>query len=228
MKTMLVTCETIEDEVRDALERLGLDYPVIWLEGGLHNSPTRLRERLREVLAEAEGRCERLILTLGYCGGGVSELTTGGYTTVLPLADDCLSLLLGSMAARKAASSPPTYFLTEGWMKHENNVVDSYHSTVERYGEARADRINKMMLSNYKRFGLVDTGLYNLEAAFGRVAPLASKMGMDIEDLPADSDWLDRLLTGPYDDPGRFLLLPPHSELNFEQWCAMIEGFEPA
>lgn len=224
MRTILVTCETIEDEVRDALARLGLDYKVIWLEGGLHNSPGRLRDKLQEVLDEADGHCEQLILTLGYCGGGVSGLSTGDYSTVLPLADDCLSLLLGSMAARRAASSPPTYFLTEGWMRHENNVVDSYNATVEKYGLDKADRINKIMLSNYKRFGLVDTGVYDLDKAAGKVAPLAARMDLWIETLPAEANWLERLLTGPYDDPDIFMVLPPHSELDFDQWCAFIEG----
>jgi len=224
MRITLVTCETIEDEVKAALARLGLDYRVVWLEGGLHNNPGRLREKLQDILDEADGHCDQLIFTLGYCGGGVSGLSTGNYITVLPLADDCLSLLLGSMAARRAASSPPTYFLTQGWMRHENNMVDSYKATVEKYGPARADRINKLMLANYKRFGLVDTGVYDLDQAAAKVAPLAAKMDLAVEALPGESGWLERLLTGPYDDPDKFLVLPPRSELDFDQWCAFLEG----
>jgi hypothetical protein len=163
------------------------------------------------------------LFTLGYCGGGVSDLATGGYTTVLPLADDCLSILLGSLEARQAASQPPTYFLTEGWMRHENNIVAGYGRTVEKYGEARADRIHKMMLQNYRRFGLVDTGCYDLSAAAARVAPLAEKLDLAVETLPGDGSWLDRLLTGPHDDPRLFLVLPPHSELNFDRWSALLD-----
>lgn len=223
---LLVACETIEDEVKDALERLNLDYPVIWLEGGLHNSPDRLRGRLEEVLAEAEGRCRELLFTLGYCGGGVSDLTTGSYTTVLPLADDCISILMGSLAARQKASRPPTYFLTEGWMRHENNVVTSYERTVEKYGRAKADRINKMMLKNYRRFGLVDTGSFDLAGARAKVAPLAEVVELEVEALPGDKSWLDEILTGPWDDPARFLVLPPHSELTFDRWCALLDQVE--
>ena len=222
----LVACETIEDEVKAALARLKLDYPIIWLEGGLHNSPERLRGRLREVLTEAEGRCDNLIFTLGYCGGGVSDLTTGGYTTVLPLADDCISILLGSLSARLKASRPPTYFLTEGWMRHENNVITSYDRTVEKYGRAKADRINKLMLKNYRRFGLVDTGCYDLQVASDKVAPLAEIMELEVERLPGQESWLDRLLTGPWDNPALFLVLPPHSDLRFEQWSGLLDQVE--
>lgn len=225
MKTILIACETIEDEVRASLKRLDLDYQVIWLEGGLHNSPERLRDRVRQVLSEAEGRCELLIFTLGYCGGGVSEVTTGNYTTVLPLADDCLSLLLGSLPTRKAASDPATYFLTEGWMRHENNVVTSYEQTVDKYGRSRADKINRMMLKHYRRFGLIDTGVYDLAAAAAKVGHLAGVVDMSIETLPGETGWLDALLTGPHDDRSRFLVLPPHSPLDFDQWCGILEQF---
>ncbi|MDR0354886.1 MAG: DUF1638 domain-containing protein [Deltaproteobacteria bacterium] len=224
MDVILVACETIEDEVKKALERIGFDCPVIWLEGGLHNSPERLRVRLQEVFSRADGQCRRLLVSLGFCGGGVSGLTTGDYETVLPLADDCLSLLLGSMEARKRASRPPTYFLTSGWMRHENNVVSSYQYAVERYGQKQADRINHLMLKNYSRFGLVATGCYDLDEAAARIDPLAVKMNMTVENIDGDMVWLTRLLTGPYDDPNLFLVMPPRSQLTFDDWCPLIMG----
>ena len=221
MKTNIVACETIRDEVTAALGRLGLDCPVVWLEGGLHNSPDRLRARLAEVLAEADGLCERLLMTLGYCGGGVSGLKTGAYVTVLPLADDCLSLLLGSRAARRASALAPTYYLTAGWLRHENNVVSEYERLAARKGQAGADRITGMMLRHYRRFGLVDTGVYDLGRVAGRVAPLAERLGMSVENLPGDASWLNRLFAGPHES-GDFLVLPPHTELAFDQWSGFL------
>ena len=218
-ETMVVACETIRDEVADALTRLGLDYPVIWLEGGLHNSPDRLRARLAEVLAEVDGQCERLLMTLGYCGGGVNDLKTGGYVTILPLADDCLSLLMGSMAARRASALVPTYYLTAGWLRHENNLVSDHERLAAVSGQAKADRITGMMLRHYHRFGLVDTGVYDLERTAGRVAPLAERLGLKVENLPGDVSWLDRLLIGPHDD---FLILPPYTELVFDHWSDFL------
>ncbi|UQZ88685.1 hypothetical protein C4J81_05490 [Deltaproteobacteria bacterium Smac51] len=224
MKSILVACETIEDEVKGALARLGLDYPVIWLEGGLHDSPDRLRARMKEILDEADGNCERLLLTLGYCGGGVSDLTTGRYTTIVPLADDCLSLLLGSMRRRLDISNEAgTIFLTSGWMRHENGMINMYESRVEKYGQARADRVNKMMLQHYKRFGLVDTGCYDLLEASGKVALFAERMELKVETMDGSNSWLDTLLTGPYDDPGKFLVIPPESELNFGHWQKLLD-----
>ena len=216
---MVVACETIRDEVAAALTRLGLDYPVIWLEGGLHNSPERLCARLAEVLAGAEGQCARLLLTLGYCGGGVNNLKTGGYVTLLPLADDCLSLLLGSMKARRASAIPPTYYLTAGWLRHENNMLSDYERLIKEHGQATADRITRLMLKHYQRFALIDTGVYDLERTTAQVARLAEKMNLSVETLSGDPSWLDRLFTGPYDD---FLVLPPYTELNFDHWSGFL------
>jgi hypothetical protein len=217
-----VACETIEDEIRTSLERLGLDYPIVWLEGGLHNSPDRLRGRVQEILDSI--RCERLIISLGYCGGGLSGLRTGAYQTVLPMADDCLSLMLGSMEARRQASKPVTYFLTAGWMRHENDLVTSYNKSVERYGRRQADRLNRLMLKHYRRFGLVCTGCYDVGSIEGKIKPLADLLGLSVESLPGDMDWLDTLLAGPHLDPERFLVIAPGSPISFDQWCPLLMG----
>ena len=217
-----MACETIEDEVRAALARHRLDHPVVWLEGGLHNNPDRLRGRVQEILDSL--RCRRLLICLGYCGGGLSGLATGDYETVLPLADDCLSLLLGSMDARRLASRPVTYFLTAGWMRHENNIVSSYNHAVERFGQRQAERINRLMLKHYRRIGMVTTGCYDVDAAAAQIAPLASILGLDVETLPGDMDWLGDLLTGNHSDPERFLVMPPGSAITFDQWCPLLMG----
>ena len=223
MRTILAACETIEDEIKATLNRLELTYPVVWLHGGLHTSIERLRARLQEIFLEVDGQCDLLLVSLGYCGGGVSGLSTGDYTTVLPLADDCLSLLLGSMSARKESARVPTYYLTAGWMRHENNVITGYDQMVAKFGTAKADRMNSLVLKHYRRFGLVDTGVYDLEAAMDRVAPMAEKLNLSVEKLSGDGSWLDRLLTGPH-EADDFLVIPPRGRLDFEQWKDLLMG----
>jgi hypothetical protein len=220
--TVLVACETVRDEIIRSLAALGLDYPVIWLEGGLHNVPWRLRERLAQILREADGRCDRLLIALGYCGGGVAGLRTGDYETVLPLTDDCLSLLLGSLAARERASKPVTYFLTKGWLSHEQNVVTAYESASRQFDPETAIRLNRILLEGYGRFGLLDTGAYDLEEAGERVRPLAESLGLLVETIPSDPGWLNSFLLGDHGDEGLFLRLPPRSKLSPDDWIRLL------
>jgi hypothetical protein len=221
METILVACETIRDEIEQALLHLGLYYKIFWLEGGLHNSILRLQTKVWKVLSEVEGKCDRLLLALGYCGGGLSGLTTGNYETIIPLTDDCLSFLLGSLRARKKASKPVTYFLTEGWLRHENNLVISYEKAVEMFDPEMASLVNHTMLDGYVRLGLLDTKTYDVDKVMQKVKPMANDLGLDIETLPVDYSWLHDFLQGAHDEE-RFLYLPPNSRLDFSHWNKLL------
>ncbi|MDR1040826.1 MAG: DUF1638 domain-containing protein [Deltaproteobacteria bacterium] len=216
--TLLVACETIRDEVSQALARLGLGYAVHFLEGGLHQSPERLAARLRSVLSEADGVCGRLLLALGWCGGGLESLATGSYETVVPLADDCLTFLMGSPEARREWSAPPTYFLTRGWLRHENSAVREHERVRARFSPETAALINRTIFDGYVRLGLLDTGSYSVEEAEREVAVMARELELDVTVVPADLSWLETLLTGPHDDPSRFMRIPPGSRLSLSRW----------
>ncbi|MDR3203238.1 MAG: DUF1638 domain-containing protein [Deltaproteobacteria bacterium] len=227
MRTIVLACRAIEDEITVLCKSLNQAPEMVWLEGGWHNNPVKLRARLQEILAWADGRCQRLLVTLGYCGGALSELKTGDYQLVAPMVDDCLTLLLGSLAARKRASKPPAYFLTAGWLRHENNLIEAYSRAVAAYGLRRAVKLNRLMLKNYQRFAFVRTEAYDLESCAARVEPLAKTLKFMIESVRGDLSWLRDLLLGPHDDRGRFLVLPPRSEIGYEQWADFLIGAWP-
>ncbi|MDR1081805.1 MAG: DUF1638 domain-containing protein [Deltaproteobacteria bacterium] len=230
METLLVCCETIRDEVIQAMARLGLGYSVRFLEGGLHQSPERLFGRLRGVLSEADGVCGRLLLALGWCGGGLEGLTTGAYETVVPLTDDCLTFLMGSRAARLEASRPATYFLTRGWLRHENSAVREHERIRTLFSTETAALISRTIFAGYQRLGFLDTGAYSLEEAEADVGRMAEELELDIARLKTDPSWLEELLTGPHDDPSRFLRLPPGSRLSLARWRLIFSrrgGIEP-
>jgi hypothetical protein len=173
-------------------------------------------------MGEIDGECERLLLALGYCGGGVTEILTGNFETILPLADDCLTFLLGSVKARALASRPPTFFLTEGWLMHENNIVASFEKSLKDYDRETALNIQRIILGGYTRLGFLDTGAYDLNLAFSKALPMAEALGLEIEALPVDLDWMNTFLKGPYDDPTLFFRLPPKSRLRFGDWNKML------
>ncbi|MDR2460250.1 MAG: DUF1638 domain-containing protein [Deltaproteobacteria bacterium] len=222
METILVACETIKDEIVHALEEQGLTYEVVWLEGGLHSNPMRLKTRVQEVLNEVEGRCQRLLLALGFCGGGLTGLFTGNYETVIPLTDDCLTLLLGSLKARQEASHPVTYFFTDGWLRHEQNLLTSYKMSYATFDEEMAAYINKTLLEGYSRLGILDTRCYDIDKVVEMVKPMAIDLGLSIEVIQVDPSWLTDFLSGPYDDSARFLRLPPNSTLDLSDWLEKL------
>ena len=98
MTTAVIACKTMEDELNWAMERTGSDYPVFWLEQGLHNVPKKLLDAVQTAL-DAAGT-ERVLLAMGFCGNALVGLRVPAVELIVPRVDDCISLLLGSVKRR--------------------------------------------------------------------------------------------------------------------------------
>lgn len=212
MKTIVIACKTIEQELLASMKETGCEYPVLWLESGLHNWPDKLRNRLQELL----NRCreyDTVLLAMSFCGNSVVGLKTSDFRLVIPRSDDCITLLLGSFRRRQEAKA--TYFLTEGWLKGERNLWKEYQDCLAKYGEKRGKRIFAALLANYKHLALVDTGCFDREALEQQVREIASVLGLEYICLDGTLNHLKQLLTGPWWED-RFVLVEPDSTVTAE------------
>ena len=50
MRTLIMACRTVENELLMAMKQAGVNYPVLFLEAGLHLWPDKLREAARVYL----------------------------------------------------------------------------------------------------------------------------------------------------------------------------------
>ena len=64
MAEVLLSCEMLEDEMQLALQRTGVQMPIVWLDAGLHEYPAKLRASLREKIAELEQYIEEFDATV--------------------------------------------------------------------------------------------------------------------------------------------------------------------
>lgn len=217
MKTVIICCKTIEHELTLAAARTGASYPVIWIESGLHNVPSKLNARLRQELEQLPKDVERVLLGFGYCGNSLIGLETGAYEMILPRVDDCITLMLGSYRRRlQITKEEGTYFLTEGWLRGERNIWEEYLHARGRYGEKRARQIFSSMLAHYSRLAIVDTGACDLERLLPTTEMIATELGLRHQVLPGSLSLLEALLTGPWDGPA-FLTVPPFSTISPQQ-----------
>jgi hypothetical protein len=189
------------------------DYPVIWIESGLHNFPEKLRSRLQEMLDEVTGY-DRILMGFGFCGNAVAGLRTGNFEMILPRADDCIALLLGSGDIKKQYER--TYFLTKGWLDGEKNIWWEYQYTINKYGPETGKEIFSIMLKNYKKLGVLDTGAYDIDAVRALTEEIAKELELEHMVLPATTDYLKSLLTGPWPED-RFLIIPPYHQIRTSQ-----------
>ena len=207
LKTCVLACRMLENELKASMAAAGTTYPVFWLSGTLHNSPRRLHEALADRL-EPLGDYDRVILTYGLCGGAAEGLRSAGQELILPRVDDCVALLLGSQQRRDILGRTGQFFITRGWMTGERSLEAEYNRALTRYGEAAGKRIIRAMFANYRTLTLLDTGCEPLAALLPEVGRLAALLELEVSAVPAVLSYLTELLTGPW-TPEKFLVVPP-------------------
>ncbi len=207
MSTAVISCRTIEAEVRSAMAQAGCRAEVRWLESGLHNVPKLLNARLQELLDQCTD-AGSVLLAMSFCGNAAAGLRTGEFQLVIPRCDDCITLLLGSAERRAGISA--TYFLTEGWLKGERSIRAEYEACLKKYGEKRGKHIFSVMFAHYRNLALLDTGCCDLPPTEAEIRRIAETLGLRYVSIPGTLDYLKALFTGDWSG-GRFTVIPPHS-----------------
>lgn len=211
MQTTVVACRTIEDELRFAMKKTGTDYPVVWLESGLHNVPKKLNKTLQEALDGI--RAERVLMGLGFCGNALAGVRVPAYELIFPRVDDCISLLLGSARRRLEVSAEhAAYFFTEGWLRGERNIWVEHEYMLEKYGEDVTEELEKSMYGHYRTLGLLDCGVNPIEPLVAGTRMIAEGLHLQQEIIPAGIGYIEALLTGPWTEE-RFITKKPGTEI---------------
>ncbi len=206
METQIVSCRTIQLEVEKALRETGLQYPVSWVESGLHNYPEKLRNKLQEILDRISA--DRVLLAMGFCGNSLAGLKTRDFELVIPRADDCITLMIGSPEERKRYER--TYFLSKGWLQGERNIYEEYKYTLHKYGPKQGKAIFRMMLGHYMYLGVLDTGVCDFDELAAQAGAIADELDLTLRTIPAADRFLKELLTGPWPEE-RFCVVAPNT-----------------
>lgn len=218
MRKAILACQTLRDELNLAIKETRVDFPVFYVESGLHNTPELLHKRIQKEINQIDN-VDAILLLFGYCGNSMLGIHSHKVKLVLPKVEDCIPLLLGSCQARKSFSREMgTYFLTKGWLDYENNLLKEYESCVARYGKIRAEKIMKIMLGNYKRFVLIDTGAYQVDSVLPKTREFAALLGMCHEVVPGSLRMVHKLLLGDWDSD--FLVLEPGQQVTLDDICS--------
>jgi len=219
---MIVACQTVQEELRLAIKQTGVNYPVIYIESGLHNQPGSLRREIQETIDRIDN-VTTILLVFGYCGNSLLGVKSSKFKMVLPRVDDCIALLLGSGDVRKKISREiGTYFLTKGWLDGESNLLQEYQRCIVLYGEQRATRIMQTMLKHYGRFMVIDTGAYPVESITASTQEFAKKHNKRHEVAPGCLRLFHKLLLGQWDE--EFIILEPGQEITMDDICSGGSG----
>ena len=219
MDTVMITCRTLETEVRRAMNNTGRFLPVTYLESGLHARPKMLTDALTKLFKDV--RAERVLLCIGQCGNALMGLTAGDFEMISPKVDDCLSLLIGSTRKKTTISfKDRAFFLTSGWLKGESTIMSEFKRLCDEYDSELALEIIGDMYANYRTIGLVDTGTAPMDELFEKTEELTGLLGFERKVYPGTTDYIEQLLTGPW-NTDRFVIKKPFETITTEDYEGM-------
>ena len=197
-----------------------LNDKISFTDYGLHKVPNKLNKALQERLDQIE-TASLVILGFGLCGNGLKNLKAGKHFLLVPRADDCIALLLGSYASyrKEFDSTPGTYYLSKGWLESGSNPLSEYEKYVETLGQENAMWIMDKQYQHYRRLVLVthseeDMAKYRPRAL--EVARFCERWGMQYEEILGSDSYVRKLAAAAsnldqVDD--EFILVPPGGEL---------------
>lgn len=193
---------------------------VTFLDYGLHRVPKKLRQTVQETIAEIP-EPSLVILGYGLCGNGLDKIQAGDHTLLIPRADDCIAILLGSYQAYRQQfdENPGTYYLTKGWLESGSDPLKEYYSYLEKYGAEQAEWLMDTQYQHYKRLVFVAHNQKDLEEYRPRareVARFCERWGMEYQEILGSDDYISRLIFAaldPFAAGDDFVLVPPGGEM---------------
>ena len=211
-RRLLITCATVIEEM---LPFLPQDVSSETLDFGLHLRPDALKKTLQEKIDKASQHADVLLLGYGLCSMAVVGLHATTAHLVIPRVDDCIAIFLGSCKAyrEQTKKEPGTYYLTKGWIEVGDSPFEEYQRLTEKYGEAKAERMIRLMLKNYTRLGFINTGQYEIDRYRDYARTTADKFNLRFEEIDGSPALVRKMVFGPWDD--EFLVLAPGQTIQY-------------
>jgi hypothetical protein len=168
-----------------------------FLDYGLHEVPKKLKQELQDQIDVIQ---EPSLIVFGYglCGNGLNEIQAGVHTLVIPKADDCVAMFMGSRQRYldQFKDHPGTYYLTKGWFEVGSDPLSEYDELVEKYGSETSDWLMEQQYKHYKRLLFVAHSQDDLDAYRPRaleVAAYCERFGMVYEEYLGSAEFLHKI-----------------------------------
>jgi hypothetical protein len=206
LRAKIIACATVGEELKSLLPN---GYALEMLEYGLHNVPENLHAQLQAAIDATGREYETIVLGYGLCANAILGLNSRSFHLVIPRADDCITLFLGSRQEylRQLSLAPGTFFLTKGWIECGEDPYTEYCSLRSKYGHEKAYKITRRYIHNYTRLALIDSGSYKSEAYRKYARMVADYFGLAFEEIPGSNELLGKLVNGEWDQG--FVVVPP-------------------
>ena len=224
---VIISCAVFQHLLEEMLPQ-GLSAEVTFLDYGLHLVPRNLKATVQKAI-DSLSAPSLVVLGYGLCGNGLNGIEAGQHTLLIPRADDCISILMGSydIYLKEFLGNPGTYYLTKGWLESGSDPLKEHHNLLKKYGPETTEWLMNEQYQNYKRLVLIAHTQEDLEAYRPRaleVARYCERWDMQYSEL-VGSDAYVRGLVAAIDSVTEsnndFLLIPPGDTLRQSQFIRL-------
>lgn len=241
----VISCFVFQHELEMIMQRNGRQLPVDYLPVGVHSESQEEAQRSMQAAVDEidEGEWDTVLIAMGLCQSGVSGLRARGLPLVLPRANDCIGMLMGSRQRYREflLESPDTFFLSAGWVvaSRDPDATMGPRAAEQQLGlslspaelEAKYGADNAQFLAEelqryrYRRHVYLSTGCASEPELISEASATASAAGCPLQVVPGSTQLLERLLFGPWakDD---FLVVPPRQAVRVVHGERLIDCTE--
>lgn len=212
------------DEIRPFLPE---NFATEVFEISLHTRPEQLRETLQKAINASDGVYDPIYLGYGLCGMAAAGLVAQRSRLVMPRADDCIAIFLGSQEARRRElfNEPGTYFLTTGYIGDDvGSPFSDYERMAQKYGAAKAEALLKRMVRHYTRLVYIRMpNATTLEQDREYSKKTAARFDMRYEEIDGTPSMLERMIAQNWDHD--FVVVQPGEPITAAHF---LQGAEEA
>lgn len=217
MSTVIITCSNMSHHVDVAQKKEGTCYPVIELDSKLHAEPKDMRAKLFETMRELPEEVDLVLLSMGHCGGSVSE-EPFPVKTIMPKVDDCITLLLHLDEQWFPNLKKGGHMYLTDKIQGDLSIHEIYTNLQDRYGEKKGKKIFDIWFDSYKSVDIIDTGAYDsYDEEYLEIAQRdAAMIDCPVCHVPGSNLLLEKLVSGRHDH--QFLIVEKGTVLHEEDF----------
>ena len=218
--TVLLTCGALKAHIDAAQERMGTDYPVVYVDRSYHDRPKEMRLQIIQALQGLPEEVHTVLVGMAFCGGAWEEIETEK-RLVIPRVDDCLTMLLhrdeDPRPARKETGH--LYLLADEAADIFSPMV-MYQEYCQQFDADTARMLLDMYFENYTTVDVIDTGVGDCrsEECRQKAEKNAEMIRCGLQYVPGSNQMLEKLLSGQWEER-LFWVLEPGEVLHSDALC---------
>lgn len=173
MRSIIISCPTLQYELKAALKEAGNDTPIHFIPQRLHADPKELHTHLQEVIDSVKD-VDRIYLCISSCGGSTLGLVASTAELVIPRTRDCVDILLSQKEQHIEDIDRPFdgCLFTKGWTDYNQNSEYSLQALTKSKGKEYAESYIRNLYGSFNKFYYIDTGLGHIENIETRMEPM--------------------------------------------------------